>query len=243
MGLFLCFLDFNWVCKNFGTVSLYYPNQLVINKRVFKLGNTCMLSLLLGLVGWGSLSLPLVGGGVPTLSAVTHSPLTPSPAVAEGIPSSRYHLRSLSPGACVQETTPSLPGVHNSYLWPHLSRMLAPLRELTVARKSPPWVDFTFRTYKQLRGWSHFSKGGDLTKPILYKKWLRKTLCPGGQYKNWPLGSPHPPEPNRGVSGSICLGKFSPAIPAPIPVEATHPLPVTHNSCLLFHLLHLDFFI
>lgn len=166
MGLF-CVLDFNWVCKNFWTVALYYPNQLVINEKLFKLGNTCMLSLLLGLVGWGSLSLPLVGGGVPILSAVTHLPLTHSPEIAEGTPSSRYHLRSLSPGACVQETTPSLPGFTTATS--DLSRKLGLLWELTVAWKSPPWVDFTFKTYKQLRGWSHFSKGGDLTKPILYK--------------------------------------------------------------------------
>lgn len=121
--------------------------------------------------------------------------------------------------------------------------MLALLWELTVAWKSPPWVDFTLRTYKQLRGWSHFSKRGDRTKPILYKNGWGKHSALGASTRtdHW---DPH-------ILLSLTRELAVPFVwvssvlqsLTPIPLEATHPLPVTHNSCLLFHLLNLDFFL
>ena len=55
-------------------------------------------------------------GGWGMLSVVTHLPLTASPGVAEGIhgPDSEgpFHRRNLSPGACVEDMTPSLQGSH-----------------------------------------------------------------------------------------------------------------------------------
>lgn len=146
------FLDLNWVCKNFWTVSLSCQSQLVINKRILK--KWAHIYTIIGrLVGWGSLSLPLVGGVSPYYPLSPTSLKIPSPVVAAD-----------TQRPCVLRRQKVLGCVSRS--WPFPCRGLC---QPTLASACPEagapstvhsesestlsgWGHFSFRIYQEPRG-------------------------------------------------------------------------------------------